>query len=55
VKVQWVVDDLKGEDKVSFLNLKRENKILQNLEGTFNERRWEIRVGILTESKAPRI
>lgn len=31
VKVEGVVDDLKREDKVSFLKLKRENKILQNL------------------------
>lgn len=54
MKVERVVDDPKGEEKVSFLNLKRENKILQNLEGTFNDRRWEIRVGILTESKALR-
>jgi len=39
VKVERVVDDPKGDEKVSFLNLKRENRILQNLEGTFNDRR----------------
>lgn len=55
MKVERVVDDPKGEEKVSFLNLNRENKILQNFEGTFNDRREEIQVGILTESKALRI
>lgn len=29
--------------------------MLQNLEGTFKDSKWEMRVWTLTESKAPRI
>jgi hypothetical protein len=53
VKVERILYELKGKKKKRFLRLKRENNMLQNLAGACKERRCEIRVEILTESKAP--
>jgi len=53
--VERVLYELKGKEKNNSLLLIRDSNILRNLEGTFSERRWEMRVDILTESKASRM
>jgi len=54
-KVERVLVAPKGDEKNRFLCLKREDKTLQNKVGTCKERRCEISVEMLTESKAPRM